>query len=435
MICGSLMAVANGLIPSLGAMIYGKLTDELVIRENWNCTLNESVTNLLLRNVVTLEMVQPRGLTAINATKTKSVQVIVNETGIRVKVVGLNGRLQHKSALDENNATSPSVVLNGTALNGTKLMGIIVMGTRVEMVKLKEKAFLNEITKEEETSKAIGEEIIGHFNEGKHEMKSPLKKNGKESHVSFFYFKREVDIFSNQLGYASSKKQLMEEGFGNSRKTERELESYGKKVFIEGKTSKPVVDSQLDFEKHFVGKHEETRKTYKPFSMEAYRRERSESKVKMNSDKTRKKTERNVIDKKSTVQPSNRTNRETNQKFSDDGINVGQVQSIKKLPAAPTPTILPETNNVNYTLRNITSSCRLIQDRIEENMSKYALYYVYAAIATLVFAYGQMVMWNIASERGVRNLSENLTDSMMDKDPGFYDTKIHEGVVNLQGLT
>ena len=74
-------------------------------------------------------------------------------------------------------------------------------------------------------------------------------------------------------------------------------------------------------------------------------------------------------------------------------------------------------------------------DRIEENMSKYALYYVYAAIGTLVFAYGQMVMWNIASERGVRNLSENLTDSVMDKDPGFYDTKIHEGVVNLQGLT
>lgn len=429
------MAVANGLIPSLGAMIYGKLTDELVIRENWNCTLNESVTNLLLRNVVTLEMVQPRGLTAINATKTESVQVIVNETGIRVKVVGLNGRLQHKSALDENNATSPSVVLNGTALNGTKLMGIIVMGTRVEMVKLKEKAFLNEITKEEETSKAKGEEIIGHFNEGKHEMKSPLKKNGKESHVSFFYFKREADIFSNQLGYASSKKQLMEEGFGNSRKTKRELESYGKKVFIEGKTSKPIVDSQLDFEKHFVGKHEETRKTYKPFSMEAYRREKSESKVKMNFDNTRKKTERNVIDKKSTVQRSNRTNRETNQKFSDDGINVGQVQSIKKLPAAPTPTILPETNNVNYTLRNITKSCRLIQDRIEENMSKYALYYVYAAIGTLVFAYGQMVMWNIASERGVRNLSENLTDSVMDKDPGFYDTKIHEGVVNLQGLT
>ena len=143
MICGSLMAVANGLIPSLGAMIYGKLTDELVIRENWNCTLNKSVTTLLLRNVVTLEMIQPHGLIAINATKTKSVQVIVNETGIRVTVVGLNGKLQHQMAFDVNNATS-SIVLNGTALDGKKLIGFIVMGTHVEMVKLKEKAILND---------------------------------------------------------------------------------------------------------------------------------------------------------------------------------------------------------------------------------------------------------------------------------------------------
>lgn len=76
-------------------------------------------------------------------------------------------------------------------------MGIIVMGMCVEMVKLKEKVFLNEIMKEEEISKVKGEEIIGYFNEGKYEMKSFFKKNGKESYVSFFYFKCEVDIFSN----------------------------------------------------------------------------------------------------------------------------------------------------------------------------------------------------------------------------------------------
>ena len=114
---------------------------------------------------------------------------------------------------------------------------------------------------------------------------------------------------------------------------------------------------------------------------------------------------------------------------------IGPVQSIKMLPVTPTSKVLPKTNNVNYTLRNITQTCRLFQNRIEDNMSKYALYYVYAAIGTLLFALGQNVMWNIASERAVKNLSENLTDTMLDKDPGFYDTKIHEGVVNLEGIT
>lgn len=263
MICGSLMAVANGLIPSLGAMIYGKLTDELVIRENCNCTLNESITTVRLKNLVTLEMFHPR-LEGINVTETKSLEVTVNETGIRVKVVGLNEKLINETVFEERNTTlysTTSVFLNGTALNGTELTGIEVNGSRVDMVKLREKTFV--------------------------------------------------------------KKQ----------------------------------DS------------------------------------------------------------------------------IGPVQSIKMIPVTPTSKVLPETNSVNYTLRNITESCRLFQNRIEDNMIKYALYYVYAAIGTLLFALGQNVLWNIASERAVKNLSENLTDTMLDKDPGFYDTKIHEGVVNLEGIT
>ena len=40
-------------------------------------------------------------------------------------------------------------------------------------------------------------------------------------------------------------------------------------------------------------------------------------------------------------------------------------------------------------------------------MNKYALYYVYAAIGTLLFNLGQNVMWNIASQRAEKNLSEN----------------------------
>ena len=65
-------------------------------------------------------------------------------------------------------------------------------------------------------------------------------------------------------------------------------------------------------------------------------------------------------------------------------------------------------------------------------MSKYAFYYVYAAIGTLPFKLGQNMMWNIASERADKNWIENLTDTMLDKDHGLYNTELREGVVNLE---
>ena len=88
----------------------------------------------------------------------------------------------------------------------------------------------------------------------------------------------------------------------------------------------------------------------------------------------------------------------------NDGI--GTVQSIKMLPVTPTSKVLLETNNVNCTLRKITENCRLFQNRIGENMSKYPFYYVYAAIGTLPFKL-QNVMWSIASKKGDKNLIEN----------------------------
>ena len=66
------------------------------------------------------------------------------------------------------------------------------------------------------------------------------------------------------------------------------------------------------------------------------------------------------------------------------------VQSIKMLPVIPRSKILPETNNVNYTLRKITEKCK---NTIEENMSKYAFYYVYAAIGMLPSKLEQSVTW------------------------------------------
>ena len=52
--------------------------------------------------------------------------------------------------------------------------------------------------------------------------------------------------------------------------------------------------------------------------------------------------------------------------------------------------------------------CRLFQKRIQDYMSRYAFYYVYAAIKTLTFKIGQNV-----------SLIENLTDTMLDEDNGF----------------
>ena len=146
MICGSLMAVANGLIPSLGAMIYGKLTDELVIRENCSCTLNESITSVRLKNLVTLEMIYPR-LEGINVTETKRLEVTVNKTRIQVKIVGLNGEPLKETVFKESNSALynvTSVFLNGTFLNRTELTGIEVNGTQVDIVKLKERIFVKE---------------------------------------------------------------------------------------------------------------------------------------------------------------------------------------------------------------------------------------------------------------------------------------------------
>ena len=59
------------------------------------------------------------------------------------------------------------------------------------------------------------------------------------------------------------------------------------------------------------------------------------------------------------------------------------------LPVTPTFKVLPKTNNVNYALRKITEKCVFFENTIEENISKYAIYYVCAAIGTLRFKLGQ----------------------------------------------
>ena len=62
--------------------------------------------------------------------------------------------------------------------------------------------------------------------------------------------------------------------------------------------------------------------------------------------------------------------------------SIGTVQSIKIFSVTPTFKTLPETNNVNYTLQKIKEKCQFFQNRFDENLSKFPIYYVYTAIGT-----------------------------------------------------
>ena len=403
MICGSLMAVANGLVPSLGAMIYGNLTDELVIRKSWNCTLNESVTTTTLENLVTFEILEPR-MKGTNVTQTRSIEVTVNKTGIRVVILGMNGKQLNERIFE--NATA--VKLNGTALNGTELVGIYVKGTHVEMVQFK-----NESIEEKQSEMDKGnssdnrpnrDDDVGDVKTENNEMKTMDKDGGESEGLSKRLTERSVneDFMKNNFFESSRKRRQIPIHLGLKSLIGSESDNKN----YPGNITKSLSQGNSEFHKPSVTS-EEKNKT----STTAMLKEHSGIK------------RIQLIASKGNLNGSN-------------GIVVGKAQSITPLiPPTPKPIILPSTNNVTYILRNITEKCRSYENSVEENMRKYALYYVYAALATLVFAYGQMVFWNIASERGVRNLSENLTDSVLDKDPGFYDTKIHEGVLNLQGVT
>ena len=426
MICGSLMAVANGLIPSLGAMIYGNLTDELVIRKNWNCTLNESVTTVTLKNLVTLAMIQPR-MEGINVTQTRSIEVTVNITRIQVTIVGMNGE-QHNEKTYENMTT---VRMNGTALNGTELVALRVNGSRVEMVQLQNKTVgekENDRKKDKSSIKGTGKYGNGGYLKTKSDKKQITREDveARKTTVGAIH-KRPVERFGRIFKERNVKTDFEDnEFFASSRKRE----GPALRSLFGNDAEAQVINSKVAYQKGLVQSLDRNTRDIVFFTSEG----------KPKNDQTTQRQDENKVDAPEVlkVQPRNKVLQMTkaDSHMSDDDIELGKAQSITSLfPPTPKPIILPPTNNISYTLINITKNCRTVENRVEENMSKYALYYVYAAIATLLFAYGQMVFWNVASERGVRNLSENLTDSLMDQDPGFYDTKIHEGVLNLEGVT
>ena len=411
MICGSLMAIANGLVPSLGAMIYGNLTDELVIRKSCNCTLNESVTTTTLKNLVTIEMIEPR-MKGTNVTQTGSIEVTVNETGIRVVILGMNGKQLNERMFE--NATA--VELNGTALNGTELVGIDVKGTHIEMVILKNKSIEEKQSDMDEEKHRSGRvEDVGDV-KTKNEMKI-IARDGGESQKSEQQLKRSSEGLSKRLTERSVVEDFMKNNFfESSRKRRKQPTHLGLESLIGNESDNKIsIYMSLNYPGNITDSMSQGNSEF--------------HKTSVNSSDRRNKTATPGIKEIQLIESKGYLN-------ASSGIEVGKAQSITTLiPPTPKPLMLPSTNNVTYILRNITENCRSYENSVEENMRKYALYYVYAALATLVFAYGQMVFWNIASERAVRNLSEDLTDSVLDKDPGFYDTKIHEGVLNLEGVT
>ena len=393
MICGSLMAVINGLIPSLGAMIYGNLTDELVIRKTRNCTLNESVTMIILENLVAYEMLEPQ-MIGTNVTMTNSIEITVNETGVRVEVIGLDG-----SRLNERFLANTSIIwLNGTALNGTELIGVDLRGTNFATTETKK------IRKEDEKKSA---DIEGNISE-KHNRIQELDIGGGNSLTNQALITRLSEDVNRRLQEKRMTQNSLENGYFEGLRKKRDV------AFLDTALHHTLIDSYR-IPRGLIGDNSRNNADIITYFTGS---EFPEFHKNMIEDEREKE------------------NKETQPTYISNEIKIGKEESINKLfPPTPKPVILPPTKNVTYILRNITKSCRWYENNIEENMRKYALYYVYAAFATLVFAYGQTVLWNIASEIGVRSLSENLTDTVMHKDPGFYDTKISEGVPNFEGIT
>ena len=101
------------------------------------------------------------------------------------------------------------------------------------------------------------------------------------------------------------------------------------------------------------------------------------------------------------------------------------------LPVTPTSTVLPQNKQCKL---HVAKDHGKLQKGMEENMRRYAIYYVYAAIETLPFKLGHNVMRSTASVKADKSLIQNLTDTMLDKDPGIYNTEICEGVVNLESI-
>ena len=538
MICGSIMAVANGLIPSLGTIIYGKLVDELVIHNNVDrCTLNESVTTIKLRNITEFTIIYPR-MKGIIINETRSINVLLNGSHVRVEVVGLTGIQMKEVNVKQGNGSS--IILNATSFDGAKLEGVNVKGTRVQMVALQEtnarvrtligdnkgvqkpqaqeakngtsvngtpnndtggnktKFIESQMKAEEREKNEIDKKTIKNENREKNTSIEQINENNNSAtgkgkggpnptavikeQVSNEIVKiretakecKDLNEIDNNLAFETEKainengeaidpdskyKANTEEKLTNAKKDEEIMDStYLGNIRRRGlySDSNGESTSSNKHKSEYGGTNNTFTRTLKypspRFLIKAITRhyfKRTQESLAMEIQ-PKSGTRRSEKPRKATVAKTPNLTEKTNENISTVHVNISNPNGTKSVTSngfgvivtkvdstgkvSHGEVISPKTRNINYIVYNITENCKSIQSHIEASMMKYALYYVYAAVGTLVFAYGQIVFWNIASERGLQNLSENLTQTAMKEEPAYYDSKAYEGEVSFKTL-
>ena len=59
---------------------------------------------------------------------------------------------------------------------------------------------------------------------------------------------------------------------------------------------------------------------------------------------------------------------------------------------------------------------------IEGQMTEFALFYIYLAIANLIVAYGQMALWSLTAARQTKQIRLAFFRSVLKQDIGWFDT-------------
>lgn len=446
MVCGTLLAIANGFIPSLSAMIYGGLTDELVVSGGLNCTLVEKISRLNISNVTELRLIHSK-LPGIVINESSVVEVTLNGTRVGVKVIDANGTIVIREKFTEENVTAPKV--NGTIVNGTKFKGIKLKGTDIKVFKMSGNLINGA---KSEAANATGRNETKESAKGTKEM----AENGNGNKT----------MNKNKGNNNSSNNDMKNSESRNSVTTENKEYSVDHtegKIVIEGpeKVDSTVLIARKRRNKYETIIHEmELDDTNKNATTEILtttaRLPKMYTDIKINTDvKTNIPARLPGLPKFDTKLGANETKLQMNNSKTNNNIthqetkgnetraNETRTNETRTNETRTNETRTNETrtnqtridlNNITYVIRNITKKCYPEEVRIDIKMRKYAMYYLYAALATFVCAYGQIVFWNLASERGAHDLETHLTDSVLQQDPGFIDTKIYEGAPNLQEL-
>ena len=76
------------------------------------------------------------------------------------------------------------------------------------------------------------------------------------------------------------------------------------------------------------------------------------------------------------------------------------------------------TEYVKFISSNSTSSSGF---NLEEEIQKYALYYLFLAIGTLIIGYGQMGFWSLTAARQIKQIRLHFFRAILNQDIGWFD--------------